>query len=255
MIIIYIPLTLLFIFFIYYFRLFLFLFPKNRLTILMYHQIEKETQDDLTVNLENLEKQFKYFSDKKYDSKFFSEINRSQKKSIIITFDDGYKNNFDHLPSLLEKYHLKATLFISTKFIQEGYEDYEIMTFDHIKNLDKKYFEIGLHSHAHENFKNMTTSSIENDLKENMLILDQHNINYSKVLAYPYGKYPKTNPTKENLFKIFKNLGIDFAVRIGNNINYFPTKKPYELCRIDIKGSDSLIKFKAKLILGKIKLF
>jgi hypothetical protein len=88
-----------------------------------------------------------------------------------------------------------------------------------------------------------------------MEILDAQNIRYSRVLAYPYGKYPQKKDDKLVFFSILKKIGIDFAVRIGNKVNYYPTRHPYELCRIDIKGKDSIIKFKLKLIFGRLKLF
>lgn len=251
----YLILVLLAIFIIIYFRLYLFAFPHNRLIILMYHQVEKESHEDLTVSLENLEQQFSYLSRKKYTPKFFSELTVSSKKNIIITFDDGYRNNFEYLPSLLEKYNLKATIFIPTGFIEKGYQNYPMMTFDEIRSLDKKYFEIALHSHAHENLKNMSLDFIEKDLEKNMQILDTQKIAYSKVLAYPYGKYPNQKEEKSAFFSILKKIGIDFAVRIGNRVNYYPTQHPYELCRVDIKGKDSIIKFKLKLIFGRLKLF
>ncbi|MDW9379769.1 polysaccharide deacetylase family protein [Chryseobacterium sp. JV558] len=247
--------ALLTVFIVVYFRLYLFAFPHNRLVILMYHQIEKESHEDLTVSLENLEQQFSYLSRKKYTARFFSELHTASKKNIIITFDDGYKNNYEYLPSLLEKYNLKATIFIPTEFIEKGYKNYPMMTFDEIRNLDKKYFEIALHSHAHENLKNASADFIEKDLKKNMQILDAQNIKYSRVLAYPYGKYPQKKHDKLAFFSILKKIGIDFAVRIGNKVNYYPTQRPYELCRIDIKGKDSIIKFKLKLIFGRLKLF
>lgn len=238
-----------------YFRLYLFAFPKNRLIILMYHQIAQETNEDLTVSLNNLEQQFSYLSKKKYTSKFFSELSIPTQKNIMITFDDGYRNNFEYLPSLLEKYNLKATIFIPTAFIEKGYKDFEMMTFEEIRNLDKKYFEIALHSHAHENLKNVSADFVKEDLKRNMEILEAQNIEFSKVLAYPYGKYPVKESEKNSFFSILKEIGIDFAVRIGNKVNYFPTQHPYELCRVDIKGKDSFIKFKLKLIFGRLKLF
>lgn len=238
-----------------YFRLYLFLVPENRLVILMYHQIEKETHEDLTVSLENLEKQFRYLSRKKYRPKFFSEINVPARKSIIITFDDGYKNNEEYLPALLKKYDLKATVFIPTRYIETGYKNYRMMTFEDIRNLDKDYFEIALHSHGHQNFRNVSAEYIEEDLITNRQILDREHIPYSRVLAYPYGKYPKKNPEKAAVFSALGKSGIDYAVRIGNKINYFPSKTPYELCRIDIKGKDSMLHFKLKLIFGRLKLF
>ncbi|SIP99077.1 Polysaccharide deacetylase [Chryseobacterium sp. RU37D] len=253
--ILYIALLILIVFLIIEFRLYLFLFPKNRLIILMYHQVEEKTNDNLTVSLKNLELQLKYLIQNKYKTKFFSEINPKEKNTIILTFDDGYKNNFKYLPPLLEKYNLKATIFIPTKFIQEGYKNYEMMSFEDIRNLNENHFEIALHSHEHHNFRNLSTDYIKHDLENNMQILDEEKIKYSKVLAYPYGKYPKINTRKKEIFSILCDLGINFAVRIGNKVNYFPTQKPYELCRIDIKGKDTLVKFKLKLIFGKLKLF
>ncbi|SEM20422.1 Polysaccharide deacetylase [Chryseobacterium taichungense] len=238
-----------------YFRLYLYLFPKNRLVILMYHQIAERSTEDLTVSVKNLEEQFKYISKKKYNPKFFNELHTPSKRSIIITFDDGYKNNEVYLPALLEKYKLKATIFIPTEFIQKGYKDNEMMTFEDIRNLDRDYFEIALHSHSHQNFRNVSADFIENDLQKNMQILDNENIQYSKVIAYPYGKYPKKNPEKAAVFSVLKQLGILYALRIGNKINYFPSQNPYELCRIDIKGKDTLIHFKLKLIFGRLKMF
>lgn len=253
--ILYLILVVLAIFIVVYFRLYLFVFPHNRLVILMYHQIEKESHEDLTVSLKNLEQQFSYLKRNKYTSHFFSDLTVSTKRNIIITFDDGYRNNLEYLPSLLEKYNLKATIFIPTGFIEKGYKNYAMMSFDEIRNLDKKYFEIALHSHAHENLRNAPFDFVEKDLKKNMQILDAQNIRYSKVLAYPYGKYPQKKHDKLAFFSILKKIGIDFAVRIGNKVNYYPTQHPYELCRIDIKGKDSLIKFKLKLIFGRLKLF
>ncbi|MDQ1855896.1 polysaccharide deacetylase family protein [Chryseobacterium sp. WLY505] len=246
---------LLAVFIVVYFRLYLFAVPYNRLVILMYHQVEKESHEDLTVSLKNLEQQLSYLSSKKYTSYFFSELTLSAKRNVIITFDDGYRNNLEYLPSLLEKYHLKATIFIPTGFIEKGYNNYPMMTFDEIRSLDQKYFEIALHSHAHENVRNVSLDFIEKDLKKNMEILDAHNIRYSKVLAYPYGKYPQKKHDKLAFFSVLEKIGIDFAVRIGNKVNYYPTQRRYELCRIDIKGKDSLIKFKLKLIFGRLKLF
>ncbi|QIY92110.1 polysaccharide deacetylase family protein [Chryseobacterium gallinarum] len=255
MMILYLALLLLAVFVIFYFRLYLFAFPTHRLIILMYHQIEEETCEDLTVSLKNLEQQFSYLQKEKYTAKFFSELGTPASKSIILTFDDGYKNNFKYLPALLEKYNLKATIFIPTSFIQEGYGDYEMMTFEDLRSLPEKYIELALHSHSHQNFRDVSAGFIERDLEKNMQILESQSIKYSKILAYPYGKYPKKKADKDILFSNLKKIGIDFAVRIGNKVNYFPTRHPYELCRVDIKGGDSLIKFKLKLIFGRLKLF
>lgn len=221
----------------------------------MYHQIAENSHDNLTVSFTNLEKQFQYLSEKKYKSIFFSQLGIKNKKKIIITFDDGYKNNYDYLPALLEKYNLKASLFIATDFIINGYKDYEMMTFDELRSLNPDYFEIGLHSHSHKNFRECKPEFIKKDLETNKKILSEAKVIFSNVLAYPYGKYPKRNTEKQQLFSVMEDCGLKYAVRIGNKINNLSVSNPYELCRIDIKGSDSLEKFKLKLIFGRLKLF
>lgn len=232
------------------------LFSPNKLIVLMYHQIEEESNGDLCVSRKNLEDQLKYLSERKWETLFFRDLNNHHKeKKVIITFDDGYKNNEEYLPPLLKKYNLKATIFIPTRFIEEGYEDYRMMTFAEIKNLDSQRIEIGLHSHSHCNFKEQTLAFLEEDLKKNMEVLEANNITYTKALAYPYGKFPRKKEDKQTFFNMLDRLGITYAVRIGNKINKTPLKSRYELCRVDVKGNDSLLKFKLKLIFGKLKLF
>ncbi|WP_164463296.1 polysaccharide deacetylase family protein [Chryseobacterium sp. G0201] len=221
----------------------------------MYHNIHENSFDDLSVEVSNLDKQFKYLNKRKYTSIFFSEIHHPITSKVIITFDDGYKNNFDYLPDLLAKHNLKAVLFISTHFIQHGYDNNIMMTFEELRSLPSNLFEIGLHSHSHKDFRTLTMEQAEDDLKMNMKILNEEKINYCSVFAYPYGKYIKEKNQKEIFFNILKKLGINVAVRIGNKVNSIKTTNPFEVCRIDIKGQDSLIKFKLKLILGKLNFF
>lgn len=239
-----------------YFRLHLFLYPKNRLTVLMYHQIDKEAKDDLTVSPEQLEKQFRYLSESHYKAKFFRELSQPEAKNIIITFDDGYYNNFEFLPALLKKYNLKATLFIATKLIEDGaYLDTPTMSFENLRALEPSLFEIGLHSHEHKNFSKISIEEAQKDLEENIHILERENITFSKIFAYPYGRYPKKTSERQKFFQMLKDLGIEYGVRIGNKINYYPFKNPYEICRIDIRTEDDFERFKLKLIFGKLKLF
>lgn len=247
--------TLLFL--VIYFKIYLFFTPKNRLPILMYHQIKKESDDELTVSVKNLEEQFHHLTKNGYTTLFFKDLNQNKlpKKSIIITFDDGYDNNREFLEPLLKKYGLKATIFIPTNFIEQGYNEHQMMTFEQIRNLDNNFISIGLHSHAHKNFREISVAEAEQDLKTNMQILERENIKYERVFAYPYGKVPKDSDKKRQLFEALKKLNIKYALRIGNKINYFPSRSPYEFCRIDVRGTDSLGKFKLKLLFGRTKLF
>lgn len=253
-------LSLLLLFFVvYYFRLYLYLYPKNRLPILMYHKVLPKTLDDLTVSTVNLELQLKYLKNKNYKSYFFKEIQESLKnsKSIILTFDDGYDDNHQFLLPLLKKYNFKATIFIPTEKIeQETYEGSKMMSFSVLQNLDPNYIELALHSHSHTNLTNLSLTELENEIFMNKEKLSENKILFTNVLTYPYGKYPKNKGEKQqSFFETLKKSDIEYALKIGNKINFFPPKSRYELSRIDIKGSDSLLRYKLKLIFGKLKLF
>ncbi len=233
---------------------------KESIRILMYHQVLPHSiayKNDLIVTVENLDEQLIYIKNN-FKTVFFKDLesSKSVKNKIILTFDDGYYNNLQYLMPLLEKHQLKATIFIPTEFIEKNMNGDEkvYMNFDEIKSLNPNLVEIALHSHSHKNFSQMTLSEAEADLLKNIEILEQNQINFTKVLAYPYGKFPKDKERKKEFFKMLNRIGIVSAMRIGNNVASYPFKKRFEVNRIDIKYGDSLKIFKWKLKFGKTKL-
>lgn len=228
--------------------------------ILMYHQVLPQQiahKNDLIVTVENLEEQFIYIK-KNFEAVFFKDLeaSKSLENKIILTFDDGYYNNLEYLIPLLEKYQLKATIFVTTNFIQERYitQEKKFMNFEEIKQLNPSLVEIALHSHSHENYSKIDISEAEKDLLKNIKLLEQNQINFTKVFAYPYGKFPRERNKKREFFSMLERIGIVSAMRIGNNVEIYPFKNKYEVNRIDIKYGDTLKMFKWKMKFGKTKL-
>ena len=81
----------------------------------MYHNVFNESTTGI-IGKNEFEAHIKYIKDKKtFKMEELKSLNyHLPKNSILVTFDDGYKNNFDYLPFLLEKYDLKATILISS---------------------------------------------------------------------------------------------------------------------------------------------
>lgn len=230
------------------------------LRILMYHQVSPESEridNELNISVEKLEEQLKYIS-QNFKTVFFKELEAQKdlKNKLIITFDDGYYNNLVYLIPLLKKYSLKATICIPTKLIENDLENVPglFMSFEQIKSLPPENVEIALHSHSHRNYSEISLEETEKDLTENMATLEKQEINFSKVLVYPYGKFPKKGDHKKSFFELLEQKEIFAALRIGNNLTQFPWKNKFEVKRINIKGSDSFTTFKNKLRFGKIKL-
>jgi peptidoglycan/xylan/chitin deacetylase (PgdA/CDA1 family) len=238
-----------------------------RLPILMYHNIceQPSKSNGLTLSYEKLEAQFQYLVAQGYTSLHFSDIQKFKqtdeypKKPIIITFDDVYVSQYKFAYPLLKKYNLKACFYAPFSFVGNtdswngGTE--EIMTVSQLKDLDPAIIELGLHSFEHRPYSSLSMELIQEDFKKSHVFVSKHALNVCNVLAYPYGNFPREEPQKTIFFDVLKKQNIAYGLRIGNRLNKLPFKNNHELNRLDIKGEDSLFKFRLKLKFGKLSLF
>lgn len=234
-----------------------------QLPILMYHNVSQKeaASDGLTISSQKLEKQFQYLKENNFVTFHLSELALLESippKSVVLTFDDVTENQLVYACPLLEKYHLKATFFIPFQYI--GKSDLwnkgsqKIMSIQEIKSLGNN-IELGLHSFAHGKYDAMSASEINEDFKKCFQIIDENDLKVYHAIAYPFGNFPKKNPKNAVFKSVLEKNNIKMGLRIGNKVNKFPFKNPYEIMRIDVKGQDSLLKFKLKLRFGKLKLF
>ncbi|MFD1605953.1 polysaccharide deacetylase family protein [Flavobacterium artemisiae] len=219
-----------------------------------------------TISVKKLEQQFQFLKDNNYQTFHFSELDlmkKIPKKSIVLTFDDVTENQFIHVVPLLEKFNLKASFFIP--FFYVGKTDLwnntpvdlqqKIMSIDQLKLLNAEKIELGYHSYAHKKYESLNASEIENDFAKCEEVIKQSNLKIYPVLAYPFGNYPKNDSQKNDFKRILSHNKIKFGLRIGNRRNTFPFKNRFEIKRIEIEGKDSLMVFRLKIKLGKLKLF
>lgn len=102
---------------------------KREVVILMYHRIANPAIDpwQLAVSAENFEQHLKVLERKnivKPLPQIIEDLKKKKinKKSVAITFDDGYEDNYLIAKPLLEKYNLPATFFITSKSINSANE-------------------------------------------------------------------------------------------------------------------------------------
>lgn len=97
-------------------------FQRKRLIIVMYHRFTLENEP-FKCNINTFEKHLKYFNKYYNIISFDSYIQSLCCKSplpnnpLIITFDDGYYDNYTIAYPLLKKHSAAATIFISTNFV------------------------------------------------------------------------------------------------------------------------------------------
>ena len=122
---------------------------KNFVLCLMYHSVDSEKGKG-GIFVDEFQEHIKWIKDKKtFKMEELKNLNYTlPQNSILITFDDGYKNNYTLAFPILKKYNMKATIFLNTKFIGED-EDY--LNWDEIREMYKSgLIDFQLHTHSHQ---------------------------------------------------------------------------------------------------------
>ena len=129
---------------------------KNFVLCLMYHSIDSEKNKG-GIFVDEFEEHIKWIKDKKtFKMEELKGLDYTlPPNSILITFDDGYKNNYTLAFPILKKYNIKATIFLNTKFIEK---DETYLNWDEIREMYKSgLIDFQLHTHSHQ----LTVKDIE----------------------------------------------------------------------------------------------
>tara|TARA_B100000686_G_C16691219_1_gene917699 strand:+ start:182 stop:1186 length:1005 start_codon:yes stop_codon:yes gene_type:complete len=104
---------------------------SGNISVFCYHQVLKDSDfenisrpnNDLSISTSIFEQQIKFLKEnyKIIEPKDLLEIKKFEKKDklIVITFDDGYLDNLINALPILKKYQVKATIFVTTGFIND----------------------------------------------------------------------------------------------------------------------------------------
>jgi peptidoglycan/xylan/chitin deacetylase (PgdA/CDA1 family) len=233
----------------------------NRLRVLMYHGVSKDgRRDGLTVDSGQLEEHFRYLRSEGYPTIGFSDLiafydhgRELRENPGLITFDDGFLNNYEIAHPLAEKYGIKINLFLVPAFILMGScRGERCLGLKEIEKMDPSLVEIGLHSFDHRSYADLTPVGVEQDIDRCLSAMDGMGIAYQPCLAYPYGAYPRRRGyDQEQLFHTLEKNGLRLAFRIGNRINRLPLRDRFLVQRLDIRGDESFRLFRLRLAYGK----
>ncbi len=237
----------------------------NGIPVLMYHKVWPGVNDSLTITPEKLRVQWQFLKQAGYEAISLSEYleiaagqAERKGKQVLLTFDDGYRNNLTYAYPLLKEFKWKATFFIIANTLSETGQKQESeieqkMSLGELRLLDPAIVQLAMHGYEHENMSKITLAASQDALRLSLQAFENSKLPFHKVLAYPYGARPGSDFAQ--LKKCMAELGIKAAFRIGNKVSEVPAQDVYEIKRIDIKGADTLKEFDVKLTKGKLKPF
>ena len=195
--------------------------PNISIPILLYHdfvtEVPLEDPDNFNyINTkEGFEENIEYLLNEGYTFISFEELNDAYNnkitlpdKSIMITFDDGYKSNYNLIYPILKKYNVKASIFVVTDNIGKEIDGKTYLTWEECKAMESSgLVKIYSHSKRHIFYDKFSPRTIYDDVKKSYEEIEKHlGERDLKVFAYPYGAY-----TKETVW-VLKNSGIDMQV-------------------------------------------
>lgn len=157
--------------------------------VFMYHLIMEEPYSENTglfVTPSDFEAQLDAIVESKATTLFADEYAASKKPSVIITFDDGYEDNYTTAYPMLKERGLKATIFLVVDLIgTEGY-----MTEAQILEMSESgLIKFGSHTKSHADLSTLDEEQVRYELEESKKALEELLGYEVKSLAYPVGGY------------------------------------------------------------------
>ena len=195
--------------------------PNIKIPILLYHDFVTAVPDSDPDNFnyintpQSFEENIKILLEEGYTVISMEQLNEAYKgnielpsKPILITFDDGYYSNYEYIYPILQKYNVKASIFVITDKVGKEIDGIKYLGWDECLDMQNSgLVEIFSHSKKHVFYNKLPIREIRDDVKESYEIIEKHlGKKDLKVFAYPYGAY--TNDTVRTL----KNNGIDFQI-------------------------------------------
>lgn len=220
--------------------------PVVRIPILMYHHIRdfNDPGDTLGTNLSVSEgafsEQLDYLISSGYTTTTFQQMIEFPQKSlpekpIILTFDDGYDDNYNAFISLKNK-NMVGVFYIISNYLNKPGQ----LSTPQIKEISSAGMEIGSHTENHPDLTQISASRVSAELSDSKAELEKIIGKNVISLCYPSGRY---NDAVKHAVEQAQYLA---ATTTQTGIATTDSDK-FELQRIRISHPDTLQTFVSKL--------
>ena len=169
--------------------------PPEGFPILEYHMVTENPHPDAkpyVVPPEDFAEQLDYLAEEGYTTITPQDYARARKgkqqlpeKPIILTFDDGYEDNWRVVLPMLEERRMRAVFYMVTNSIgQPGY-----LTWDNLFDMERRGMEIGSHTANHLPLTTLSPEKQREELRLSKLMLEWKGMKTIYSFSYPNGSY------------------------------------------------------------------
>ncbi|TFE69769.1 polysaccharide deacetylase [Methylacidiphilum sp. Yel] len=212
----------------------------DKTPILMYHHIGKSPKESKFPSLwvSNLlfERQLGEFWSMDWPSITLGEFvaaSCSVCRGVIISFDDAYQSVFTRALPLLNRFRMRAILFVVAGYIGKtnewdrplGEPAHKLMTEEEIKEWIASGQEIGSHTFSHPHLPLLSSKELKKEIEDSKKYLEDTFSVPIRHFSFPYGQYTK------QCLDIVEQAGYESACQIGEGVN-LPGENPFALKRL-----------------------
>jgi peptidoglycan/xylan/chitin deacetylase (PgdA/CDA1 family) len=116
----------------------------------------------------------------------FREGRPLPERAVVLTFDDGWEEQFETAAPIVRRYGLRATFFVVTSYV--GHR--EFLSWDQIRTLVSYGMAIGSHSRHHPDLAEISNADeLRDEIETSKAIIERETGTSVDAFAYPYGAY------------------------------------------------------------------
>jgi peptidoglycan/xylan/chitin deacetylase (PgdA/CDA1 family) len=238
---------------------------------LMYHKIGDYPPGSklakLWVTAADFRRQLAWLKENGYESITFADWRDAEKgvkplpaKPVLITFDDGYMNNYELAYPILREFGMKGCIFLVYETM-DGHNAWhdpasepwlKMMTWDQILEMQASgVVEFGSHTMEHRNLATLPLDQVRWELVESKKRLEDKLGREMVGFAYPYG----SGAYKPEVRAAAREAGYRFDFSIKQGISKLPWDREKEAVRrLLIRGDDNMLDFRLNLTRGRARL-
>lgn len=174
-------------------------------------------------------------------------------RSVVITIDDGFQDTLDVAGPAFQRRDLGATIYVVSGRVG-GTLDWSrrpelhgrpLLSWDGIREAMSGRFDIGAHTRTHRRLTEVSPDELAGEVAGSGSDLEVRLGDRIRSFAYPYGS---TSPTVE---RVAAEAGYAAAFGVEPGVNG-PATPSHGLRRIEVRGTDSFLRFVLTLWLGGV---
>lgn len=226
--------------------------PRQKgIPVLMYHSIGHENTL-LAVKLEVFRRQMEYLKDNNYQVIKLSDLVNFLKsdlplpdKVVVLTFDDGFKDNYSNTFFVLKEYNFPATIFLTIgsigKEVITSQGNFPALGWDEIKEMhDSGLIDFQPHTMTHPKLDQITLEEVKSEIIQSKKIIEERLNKKCNFFAPPKGRYSR------EIKEVLRNEGFEAILTIEKGL-IEKDDDLFSLKRRAVNSTTSFIQFKANL--------